>query len=108
VIGITDLANQEYKEKVGTSEGPVTLDNRHKKDPKLLQKLDVLTGAMHQAPGKKGKIKTRVGSLDDLLTTRKSNISKISWVELKCQRKEELFWMSSQKSCISTIGTLPR
>mgnify|MGYP006976748376 CR=1 FL=1 len=59
-ISANFLAHEEYKQKVGGNE-PVKID-RTNKDPKLIQKLDILTGAMGQAEERR-KLKQRVNIL---------------------------------------------
>jgi len=60
VHDINDLINQsqeEFKLRAASPEGPKSID-RNQKNINLLQKLDVLTGAMNQIPAKR-KVKTR-------------------------------------------------
>lgn len=52
------IAQEEFKMRAASAEGPKSID-RNQKNINLLQKLDVLTGAMNQLPAKK-KVKTRV------------------------------------------------
>jgi len=52
------LAQEEFKLRAQSPEGPKEID-RNQKNINLLQKLDVLTGAMNQIPSKR-KVKTRV------------------------------------------------
>ena len=75
--------------RAASAEGPKSID-RNQKNINLLQKLDVLTGAMNQLPAKK-KVKTRVfllwKNIISSLYDRILNISKVVLDILKLQKK---------------------
>jgi len=52
------IAQEEYKTRVGSKEATRSID-RNVKNMQLLQKLDVMTGAMHQVEERR-KVKQRV------------------------------------------------